>query len=228
MLYFPKTRPQISHEVALASSANVSAEGLALISVTSAGVFGAKESAGAANEKFLGFSVTGVTTLASMPKVEKFVQGSGHTYTVSRVPLSNTTFVWDHTAGAAISAGVGGWTLSGSTYTFQAGTDGHTISVFYRYTPSAVEAVQIQGDIVPGGPAAVQVGQVGVIKSGIVYTSEFDTSVSWMGSDPVPYLAANGRISTSGNVAINGVVISAPSADAGPAGQFLGIEFSAL
>ncbi len=227
MLYFPKSRFQVSHEVAVAAGATVTAEGQALVASTVAGVFGAAPSSNSAGEVFLGVAVAEQLTLTSLPKVEQFVQGAGNTQTLSRTPSGGTLLVYDVTAGAVIAAGAGGWSLTGAFLSLDAGTNGHTVRVFYRYAPTTLEAQAVQGDIRPGGAAALQLNQVGVVKSGIIYTSEYDTAVNWLAANPVIKLGANGRFTIGGTgTTINGVVISAPHSN-GPDGAFLGIEFSA-
>jgi hypothetical protein len=230
MIYFPKSRFQISHEVALAAGAAVAAEGQALVASTIAGVFGAAPSAGSSGELFLGVAISAQITLASFPKVETFVIGAGLTYTLSRTPSGSTLTVLNGATAVAAGAGATQYQLSGATLTF-GGTGvaaaGQTIVAVYRFVPTVVEAVSIQGDITPGGTAAAQLGQVGVVKSGVIYTSEYDTAVNWMATNPIITTGANGRFTIGGSGAtVNGVVVAAPNAS-GPQGAFLGIEFSA-
>lgn len=233
MIYFPKTKGQISHELPVAAGTTIDAEGKCLVSSVVAGVFGvALSSASDAGKQFLGFSVAEQLSLTSFPKVEEFVLGAGAVKVLERTPSGGTLLVYDKTAGSVLvtgsGSGVDGWTLTGASLAIVNTLVGHTFTVFYRFAPTVVEAQSIQGDIRPGGPAALLLNQVGVLKSGIVYTSEYDTSVSWMGSNPVLYAGASGRVTTtaSSSLAIPGTVISAPDA-AGPNGAFLGIEFSA-
>lgn len=227
MLYFPKTRAQLSQEVAVAAGASITAEGCALVAATVAGVMGAQMGSATAGEKFIGVALSDTIALTSMTKTEKFVQGAGNTFTLNKTPTASTLYAYDITAGAVIPPGGGGWSLSNKVVTFQAGTVGHTIMVVYRYAPTVAEAQAIQGDVRPGGAAGALLNQVGVIKSGVVYTTEFDTSVDWMATSPAITLGANGRFTIGGTGAVvNGVVVQAPHAD-GPDGGFLGIEFAA-
>jgi len=231
MIYFPKTRVQTSYEVALAAGVAVAAEGQALVANTTAGVFGAQPSAGTGGELFLGFAISAQITLASFPKVETFVIGAGLTYTLARTPQSSTLTVLNGVTAVANGAGATQYQLSTATLTF-GGTGvaaaGQTITAIYRYAPTVSEAVALQGDITPGGTAAAILGQVGVLKSGTIYTSEYDTAVNWNATNPIITLGASGRLTIGGSGAVvNGVVVSAPNSS-GPQGAFLGVEFAAL
>ena len=70
MIYFPQTKGYISKEVPLLAGAAVTAEGQALVGVTSGGVYGAKVSTGAASEVFLGIAISQQISLTSVPKIE--------------------------------------------------------------------------------------------------------------------------------------------------------------
>jgi hypothetical protein len=226
MLYFPNTRWNRSLEAATAAANPVLAEGSALVASTTVGVGTVGPSGGNSGEVFVGVSCGTPYTLSSFPKTETFVQ-VGTTQVLARTPQASTLSVYDVTAGAAIAAGGGGWTLSGATVTLQAGTAGHTITAMYRYAPTVAEASSIQGDLFHGGNAGSLLNQTGVAKSGVVFTSEFDTSVNWFAASPVIKTGANGRFTIGGTGAtVKGYVVQAPSAG-GVAYGFLGIEFNA-
>jgi hypothetical protein len=234
MIYFPKSKGQISHELPVVAGATIVAEGQCLMANTVAGVFGVQPStASDGTKRFMGFSVSEQMTLVSFPKVEDFILGAGGVFVLSRVPSSGIVLVYDVTVpGTVVTANGGGagtgWTLTSNSLAISNSLIGHEFRVFYRFAPTVVEAQSIQGDIRPGGPAALLLNQVGVLKSGIVYTSEYDVAVSWMTTDPVIYAGANGQVTTTAasSIQIKGAVISAPNAS-GPDGAFLGIEFSA-
>jgi hypothetical protein len=96
--------------------------------------------------------------------------------------------------------------------------------VTYKYALSAVQARALQGDVQPGGYAGEYVGQVGLLKRGIIYTSEFDAAVNWAAATEIK-LGVNGIITdqTGTGAAIKGYVVSVPNVET----PFLGIEFSA-
>jgi len=226
MLYFPKTRVAISHELPIAVGASVQAEGLALVTDNTGGVFGLKPSTGTAADVFYGISISQEFPLLAYPKIEERVQPVANTIVLNRTPISGQLVVYDVTAAAVVPAGAGGWTLSGKTLTLQAGTAGHTIRVTYKFVPTAVEARAIQGDIYPGGAAGTSISQVGVLKSGAIYTTEFDASIDWSAAANATAIktGANGQLTVGGSgTAVPAVVIQVPNT----ASPFLGIELSA-
>jgi hypothetical protein len=220
MLYFPSTHQYISIELPVAPGSAVTAEGQALIADTTTGVFGVKPSTGASTDNFVGVSVSQQMTLNFVAKVEENVLGTGHTYTLARTPASGTLSVYDLTGGAVVAAGGGGWTLSGKVVTVDAAYEGKLLAYTYRYAPTATEARAIQGDVFPGGPAGAAVDQVGVIKNGVIYTSEFDASVNWRATNPTIRVAANGLFTIGGTgTIVPCALVSVPSV----AQPFLGL-----
>lgn len=198
MLYFPKGRQFIGSELPIASGQSVVAEGCALIGTGSAGVWGVQPSSATTTETFIGASVAQQLSLLFQTIVEDIIQPSTALITLKRIPSSSATVgVYDVTANAAIPTGGGGWTLSGQQLTFQSSTNGHELLITYRYAITAIEARALQGDIVPGGAAGNLVNQVGVIRNGVIYTTEFDTSQNWFATNPTIKTVAGGLFSTS-------------------------------
>lgn len=226
MLYFPKTRVSVSIEVPIALNAVIQSEGAALVADYTGGRFGAKLSAGSSGDSFLGISISQEFPLTYMPKVEERVVGTGSTptLTLARTPVNGTLFVFDVTANAALAITTD-WTLSGNVVTFaDADQVGHTVRIFYKFAPTAVEARMIMGDVYPGGAAGTSIGQVGLLKSGAVFTTEYDTSVNWQASNPVIKTGANGILTIGGSGAtVPGVVVEVPSVTS----PYLGIQLSA-
>ncbi len=221
MLYFPSTRQYISIELPVAPGSSVTAEGQALVADTTSGVFGVKPSTGASTDNFVGVSVSQQMTLNFVSKVEEAVHGTGNTFTLARTPASGTLSVYDLTAGAVVPASGGGaWSLTGRVVTLDAATQGHLLAYTYRYAPTATEARAIQGDVYPGGPAGAAVDQVGVIKNGVIYTSEFDAAVNWRATNPTIRVAANGLFTIGGTgTIVPCALVSVPSV----AQPFLGL-----
>lgn len=223
MLYFPKTRVAISHELPIAVGASVQAEGLALVTDNTGGIFGLKPSAGSSGENFYGISISQEFPLLAYPKIEERVQPVANTIVLNRTPISGTVAVFDIDTGLPLVVTTD-WTLSGKTVTLQSATVGHNIRVLYKFVPTAVEARAIQGDVYPGGAAGTTFGQVGVLKSGAIYTTEYDSAVNWAASAPVIRTGANGQLTIGGSgPIIPAVVIQIP----GVQSPFLGIELSA-
>jgi hypothetical protein len=223
MIYFPQTKGYISKEYPLVVGAAVTAEGQAMVGLTAAGVFGVKPSTGVASEVFVGIAVSQQITITSLPKIEDVVVPAGLVVTLARTPSAGTSSVWDKTSGAVVVAGGAGWTLVGNVQTMAAGFLGHTLQFSYRYAPNANESRSIQGDIVPGGPAGVLVNQIGIIKNGVVWTTEFDTLVNWDATNPVVALGANGQFTIGGvGTVVNCTIVNVPSASS----PYLGLDLN--
>lgn len=230
MIYFPKSRTQLSQEMPVATGSTISAEGQCLVSSTIGGVFGVKACNNDSVGTFVGFAISEQISLTSMTKVERFTVSAGiaSTLVLSRTPTASTLFIFNVTTNTALAVTTD-WTLSNATVTWVTDQTGATIDAYYRYAPSVVEAQALQGDIKPGGPAGALLNQVGVLKSGILYTSEYDTSVNWLATNPVVKTAASGRLTIGGaGQTLTGVVVIAAPNSSGPDGAFLGLEFQAV
>ena len=211
MLYFPNTRQAISVELPIAVSASVGVEGAALVADNTGGIFGVKPSTGSAGEVFLGVSVSQQFSMLSFPKVEEKVQGTSNVITVARIPSAGTVLVYNVTTGAPLVAGTD-YTVSGKAITLQSATLGNTIRIVYKFVPDATEARSIQGDVYPGGATGTSLAQVGVLRSGSVYTTEYDSSVNWSSSNPVIKLGANGLFTIGGSgTTVDAVVLQSPN-----------------
>lgn len=213
MLYFPKGRQFIGQEFPIATGQSVVAEGCALVAVSAAQAYGVQPSSASASELFVGCSVSQQLSLLFQTICEDIVEPSTQTIVLKRTPsAAGTVGVYDVTSNAAIATGGGGWTLSGQTLSFAAGTVGHELIITYRYAITAVEARALQGDIFPGGAAGNLVGQVGVIRNGIVYTTEFDSAKNWFASNPVVLSGAGGLFTIGGTASATFCsVVSTPS-----------------
>lgn len=215
MIYFPATKGNISTELPVDASSTISAEGQCLVASTPDGNFGAKPSAGSGSEVFLGVAVSQQITLTAIPRAEAFTQGASDAIQTSFTPNAGTVAVYDVTAGALLTGGGTDYTQTGKDITLLAATRGHELLVHYTYAPTAVQARAYQGDIVPGGPAGAALSQVGIIRNGIVYTDQYDTTVDWTQANPVVKTGAGGKftIGGSGTTLTNVSVIAAPVAN---------------
>jgi hypothetical protein len=178
------------------------------------------------SEIFAGFAIAGVSAaplIASYAnKVEEFVVPASGSVSLAQTPVAGQIVVVNAASGAVIAI-TGGVSLTGKVI---AGlTAGLTVRVTYKYALTVVQARALQGDVQAGGYAGSYVGQVGLVKRGLIYTSEFDASVNWAAATAIK-LAANGQITNqSGSGAtIKGYVVSLPTQDV----PFLGIEFDSL
>ena len=228
MIYFPKSRSSVSYEAPVASGQLITAEGQGLVGVTTVGVYGVQPCTNSTTNKFVGFAVSEQLTLSTLPKVERFsVTGAdGTTIVLAKTPSAANVFIYDVTGSVALAITTD-WTRSGDTITWVTDQSGNDVDVFYRYSPTAAEAQAYQGDIKPGGAAGLILNQVGVFSRGVIYTSEYDTSVDWLAASPTVKTGASGVVTIGGSGStLSAVVVAAPHSD-GPDGAFLGLEFDA-
>lgn len=226
--YGPINKFVDSSEAVVAPGAVIEAEGLALVRVTGSQSQGVLPGTGAATETFVGFSSAG-TSAAPFPeaydnKVETFlVPGSG-IVTLARTPVTGQVFVRDITDPAGVTNPV---TVVNNTITgLPAGDE---VEVTYKFALSVLEARARFGDVQPGGYSGAYVGQIGLVKRGLIATSEYDASKDWTKAT-VLRVGAGGQVtcdiqggSAGTGAVINGYVVEIPTQDA----PYLTIEFSA-
>lgn len=226
MIYFPLSKFVDSSDTAVAPGVVIDAEGLALMRATGAPASGVMKTAGASSDAFAGFSVAGTSAAPfAQPyasKVEDFVVPASGTVTLAQTPVSGQIAILNVATGAliAISTPV---TLTGATITGL--TAATSIRVTYLYAQSVVQARARQGDVQPGGYSGAYVGQVGIIKRGLIYTDQFDASKNWAAATDIK-TAANGQLTDqtgSGATLAGAYVVAVPTTEV----PFLGIEFSA-
>jgi len=223
MIYGPFSKYVDSAEAIVAPGAVIDAEGMALVRAQGAQAAGVLPSTGTSADLFAGFSIAGTSAAPFMEgftnKMETFTVPATGKVTLQFAPVPNQVFVYDVTAGAAVSSpSVSGKQITGLTV-------GDQVVVTYKYTLTVVQARALQGDVQPGGYSGAYIGQIGLLKRGQVWTSEFDASKDWSAATAIK-LAAGGQVtdqSGSGN-AINGQIIGVPTSEV----TFLGIEFSAV
>ena len=185
MLYFPQTSIEISKERAVALGHQITAEGAALVGDLTGGIYGVKLSTGNAGEKLAGVSLNQVTSLVAVPKIEVLTVGAGNSMLLGAEPIPGTLRVVRADGQVYTEAGTPGATAydvdnaNPRKLNFVVGDLGKGYTVTYRYAPTLVQAMAIQGNTLPGGPAGQYLGQVGVITRGDVYTSEWDTTADW-------------------------------------------------
>jgi hypothetical protein len=214
-----------SDEQPVASGATVTAEGQALVGVFVDGVFGVRPSSGVANEKFMGVSIAQQLTLEYMAAAEELTVPAAAAYeiTLGHTPVGGTLRLVN-ASGTELSAGnpavnADEYSIADKVVTVHSSLADTVVSAYYRYELSAIEAKLLQGDIPPGGAASLVLGSVGRIKSGKIYTTEYDTSVDWSNggaaNPPVVSLGANGlfTVGGSGTELTNVTVIQIPGAD---------------
>lgn len=220
MLYID-TRIVDSSEAILAEGAQVTQEGQAMVAVPGKGI---SPSTGAENEIFAGFAMNQLCGIPVLEPygiaVEEFLVDSSAKVTVQFAPISNSVALINLETDAAIASP----TVTGKTIAATM-TAGMKVKVVYRYALTNIQARAMMGDAQPGGPAGAIVGQCGLAKRGVIYTSCFDTSVNWAAATDIK-LAEGGFVtdqSGTGTTLAGAYVVKVPTAEI----PFLGIEFSA-
>ncbi len=232
MLYFPQTRIELTVERPVVAGVTINAEGAALAGVFAAGVYGVQPSTGT-NDIFAGVAVNQPIQPSTLPFIEEVIVSTTGVIQLSYVPISGTVYVYNTATGVALtnaaSAPTSGQWMYDATNTSALDTNvsnsGVTLTVAYRYSPTVLQAMGMQGMVLPGGPAGAYLGQVGVITRGDVYTSEFDTSADWATAVGV-VLQANGHFGATAVAAnaIQGVqIIQQPSAGSAYLGLFVNV-----
>jgi hypothetical protein len=222
--YLPSTRIVDSGEAFVAPGAIILAESQALVVSSAAQSMGAMPSTGTATDIFIGFAFAGTSALpfpeSYTNKVETFTVPTGGMITLSMMPVAGQVFVFDTTTGLPVTPiTITGTNISGLT-------PGDVVNVTYKYAMSVVQMRALYGDIQPGGYVGSYVGQIGVIKRGDVWVTEFDASKNWAAATAVK-LAPNGQITDqtgTGNIIPNIVITGVPNMTI----PYLGLSFSAM
>lgn len=223
MIYGPYSKYIDSAEAMVAPGAVIDAEGLVLVRAAGAQAAGVMPSTGGTAELFAGFSIAGTSAAPFMEgfanKQETLTVPATGTVTLQFAPIANQTFVFDLSTNTAVATP----TVSGKNVTGLAAGD--DVVVTYKYQLSVVQARSLQGDVQPGGYSGAYIGQIGCIKRGLIYTSEFDASKNWAAATSVK-AAAGGQVTdqTGTGIALNAQIIAVPSSEV----AFLGLEFSAV
>jgi hypothetical protein len=223
MIYGPFSKYFDSAEAVVAPGAVIDAEGLVLVRAAAAQSAGVMPSTGASSELFAGFSIAGTSAAPFLEgfanKQETLTVPASGTVTLQFAPLANQTFVYDVSTGAAVASP----TVSGKNITGLSAGD--QVVVTYKYQLSVVQARSLQGDVQPGGYSGAYVGQIGLIKRGIIYTSEFDASKNWAAATSVKSAAGGQVTDQSGSgFTLPAQIIAVPTSEV----TFLGLEFSAV
>lgn len=199
MLYFPQTRPEVSVERPVALGSLIASEGAALIDSLSGGQYGVKPSTGVAGEVFVGVSLNSVSTMTQAPAIDEATIGNTLAVTLTHLPLPGSVRVVKTATGAVLAAAAAASATEYAVdannpqrFIFDASLQGAGVTVTYSFAPTVAQAVAMQGNILPGGPAGQYLGQVGVITRGDVFTDMWDTAADWSTAVGV-VLQASGR-----------------------------------
>lgn len=222
MIYLPYSKFPDSAETKVAPGALIQAEGLALVRAAGAQSAGVLPSTGTAADIFVGFSIAGTSAAPFAEgytnKIETFTVPSTGAVNLQFTPVTGQVYVFDKTTNSAVA------TPTVVDKQVQGLTIGDEVVVTYKYQLTVVQARALQGDVQPGGYSGAYIGQIGLIKRGLIYTSEYDASKNWDAATAVK-LAAGGQLTDQSGtgVAINCYIAATPGTEV----PFLGIEFSA-
>ena len=223
MIYGPFSKYVDSAEAAVAPGAVIDSEGLVLVRAQAAQAAGVLPSTGGTAEIFAGFSIAGTSAAPFAEgytnKQETFVVPATGRVTLQFTPVPNQVFVFDVTTGTAVATP----TIVGNQVT---GLEvGDEVVVTYKYILNVVQSRALQGDVQPGGYSGAYIGQIGLIKRGLIYTSNFDASKNWAAATGMKAAAGGQVTDQSGTgIAIPGVIVALPTSEV----TFLGLEFSAF
>src|SRR6478736_1353136 len=223
MIYGHFSKYLDSSEAVVAPGAVIDAEGLVLVRAKANQAAGVMPSTGVAgSEIFAGFSIAGTSAAPFFEgfsnKQETFVVPATGKVTLQFAPVPNQTAVFDVSTNTAVaSPSVAGKVVSSLT-------PGDQVIVTYKYPLSVIQARSLNGDVQPGGYSGAYVSQIGLLKRGMVYTSQFDASKNWAAATAVK-MAAGGQVTDQSGAgdAIPAMIIATPSSEV----TYLGLEFSA-
>lgn len=223
-IYLPLSKFRDSSEAVAAPGAVIQAEGMAMVRKTSAQYQGVLPSTGRTDEKFAGFSFAG-TSAAPFPemytnKVEARVVSATGNVVLTMTPIAGQVSVYNVTTSTQIATP----TVTGNTVSGTGMNAGDNVVVTYKYTLNMIQQVALFGNVQPGGYSGAYIGQIGLVKRGFIYTSEFDASKNWAAATAVK-TAANGQITDQSGtgIEIDAQIIALPGVEI----PFLGLEFSA-
>lgn len=220
MLYTPKSKFLVGREAAMSASSPVTDDGQVLVQNATGNVFPSTATSGTDADVFAGFSFNQTSGAPYLPatavKVEEFTP-SGTTYTLQQSVVSGSALILKD-GSVDGSASASGYALSGLTA-------GSAYKVVYTYALTQAQAIALVGNLQPGQHAGVQFGTSGIAEQGVVYVSNFDTSVNYTLAT-VLYAMAGGKVGAvaSGRLKLQAKVVELPSVEF----PFLGIEFNAL
>lgn len=242
MMLFDRTRILESIEKPVVVGSTITAEGQPVVMDVSGGV---KPAAAVATDKFFGVAWAQQLTITALPFIETVVAPVGggvvnlsrtnlYTATAAISPTKTISYVGPAAPGTVYINTVNG------TITFDA-ADAGTYTLSYRYEPTTVEILTVQGNIPAGGSAQFITGSVGVIRHGEVYTTEYNTTIDWATAASAGWVVAvknglftayvNAAGATGDNAVIvdDGVIVNVPAGGFGTAGfgsnAFLGVAF---
>jgi len=227
-----------SEERRLKAGTNGVVEGQALVADYENGELVVRP-ATAANERFVGVAISSVNAIKSLTKVEVLTTAAAisptNTIDTKQVTLAHKptaltiridagssnigTRVTDAPTLTNITAGK--YHLDDNTNVLTLPSNATEYRIQYRYSPTVLEAINIQGEPEPGTHVSDVTETIGVITAGEVFTSEWLTTVAWSGTSKL-ILADKGKFTTHAtNEISNTMITKVPDTETG----LLGFRF---
>lgn len=210
-------------------------EGVALVAEYLNGECFVRPSTGKKGEQFIGVSLHNVTHDSVLSHTEVLPVKNG-IVTLSMTPIDGSLTGYETNGSFVDNSSFAPYTgvtedissdttitVSTSSTSFEVAlvdANATSIVVTYKYSPTVQQVRSLVGDQYPGILQVSALGQTGVIVSGQVFTSYFDTTCDWSEPNAV-YLAEGGEFTTNetGTLLSNVFVIQSPSVGSG----FLGL-----
>lgn len=186
MLLLDRTRATESFEYSVLPSAMITAEGQPVVADYSTGLFNVKPAEATATDKFVGVTISQQINLVALPFIEEIVADTTNSLSRTNLFVGQLRAVGSVTgaltvvnAPAVPVAGEVSVNWVNGTLTFNAAQAGETVTVSYRYVPTSLEALTVQGNITPGGSSTFVLNSTGVITRGDIYTTEYNPVIDW-------------------------------------------------
>lgn len=216
MIQLSSTRMGQSFHRKVATGTVIEQEGMALCYTQESGETVVSPSTAGTSQTFAGLALSRNTALTRAVDVvaANIPDASAYTVTLLNTPLSGEYRV-TYANGTAFTEGVvaaGVFSISGSTFTFDAADADEAIIITYAYTPTVAQSIQHTGNG-PSVLAANALSTIGIIKEGDIGTDQFDVNMDWSGGMAVK-AGANGLLTSTagtGTVIPGAVVLKAPS-----------------
>lgn len=230
MLDISQTKRIITSEYDVSQLSGPIEEGALVVGVLEDNKVKMQAATGAAGEVAYGFAYSAFVTPTSAPVTEEVTVAADGSILLNNVVSAGVAPVvyastYDAISGVAKrGALLSGGSVTGNVISGVSGVKaGDVVIVTYRFDLSAQQAQEYVGNLTSPRPSEVT-GTIGVIKTGRVYTSKFDTSVDWTVALAPGSIKAGpaGTVTTAGSGAAvpSAVVYELPSASS----QFLGLD----
>lgn len=202
MIIFANTRIHRSEELPIAVGASIGATGLGLVA-TASGAVGLPS--GANTEAFAGFSLAVNMDMTDAPRIDEIV-AVGSAVALVAAPIAGTLRVVDLDDGQVLTAGdpattATAYSVSGTTITVHSTRANHQFRVASRVLLDIIQSRALQGDEPAGGIPNRTTGTIGVMRAGVLFTTEFDTTIDWSAVQPatVKLAVTTGRVTSGGS-----------------------------